>query len=157
MFSCSDSSEKRCLKSALYRSVSDFQWPIVYTPGSYRCFSVDWLIDWLETLLQFKLLFLVFTEYNLSVLGLEKLHPFDAGKWGKVYEKLESEFFSVRFGCLIDWLIDWWLIVRAIGWLSFSMPISRPFISFLLNSFQRMEWSVRKQWLPRTKPRKTIF
>ncbi|OQV18385.1 Histone deacetylase 11 [Hypsibius exemplaris] len=57
----SDSSERRCMKSNLYRTVEDHQWPIVYSP-----------------------------EYNLSVLGLEKLHPFDAGKWGKVFNKLEA-------------------------------------------------------------------
>ncbi|GAV09043.1 hypothetical protein RvY_18644-2 [Ramazzottius varieornatus] len=54
--------DERCAKSQLYRQVEEHKWPIVYSP-----------------------------EYNLSVLGLEKLHPFDAGKWGKVYHKLVAE------------------------------------------------------------------
>jgi hypothetical protein len=29
-------------------------------------------------------------EYNIGFLGLEKLHPFDAGKWGKIYEFLKG-------------------------------------------------------------------
>jgi hypothetical protein len=29
-------------------------------------------------------------EYNISFLGLEKLHPFDAGKWGRVHEFLKG-------------------------------------------------------------------
>lgn len=45
----------------LYVGITDTQWPIVYTP-----------------------------EYNIGFLGLEKLHPFDAGKWGKVYEFLKG-------------------------------------------------------------------
>jgi hypothetical protein len=57
----SDTCEGKCLKTSLYRVVEEYQWPIVYCP-----------------------------EYNVSVLGLEKLHPFDAGKWGKVYHKLEG-------------------------------------------------------------------
>ena len=27
-------------------------------------------------------------EYNVSFLGLEKLHPFDAAKWGNIYQVL---------------------------------------------------------------------
>lgn len=45
----------------LYIKITDVQWPIVYTP-----------------------------EYNIGFLGLEKLHPFDAGKWGKVFEFLKE-------------------------------------------------------------------
>lgn len=30
-------------------------------------------------------------DYNISFLGLEKLHPFDAGKWGKVIHFLRGE------------------------------------------------------------------
>ena len=45
----------------LYVGITDRQWPIVYTP-----------------------------EYNIGFLGLEKLHPFDAGKWGKIYEFLKG-------------------------------------------------------------------
>ncbi|KPP63760.1 Histone deacetylase 11-like [Scleropages formosus] len=32
-------------------------------------------------------------EYNITFLGLEKLHPFDAGKWGKVVHFLKEEQF----------------------------------------------------------------
>ncbi|KAM8930749.1 histone deacetylase 11 [Pelodytes ibericus] len=31
------------------------------------------------------------TDYNITFLGLEKLHPFDAGKWGKVIGFLQDE------------------------------------------------------------------
>ncbi|KAF7650098.1 hypothetical protein LDENG_00131260 [Lucifuga dentata] len=30
-------------------------------------------------------------DYNITFMGLEKLHPFDAGKWGKVIHFLEGE------------------------------------------------------------------
>lgn len=30
-------------------------------------------------------------EYNLGFLGLEKLHPFDSGKWGKIFNILKAE------------------------------------------------------------------
>ncbi|TRY91510.1 hypothetical protein DNTS_029478 [Danionella cerebrum] len=30
-------------------------------------------------------------EYNITFMGLEKLHPFDAGKWGKVIRFLKEE------------------------------------------------------------------
>jgi len=55
----------------LYRSVDDIQWPIVYSP-----------------------------EYNISFLGMEKLHPFDAGKWGHIYDFLKgvtTEIFVKKF------------------------------------------------------------
>lgn len=29
-------------------------------------------------------------RYNITFLGLEKLHPFDAGKWGKVINFLKG-------------------------------------------------------------------
>ncbi|CAN7988942.1 unnamed protein product, partial [Ixodes hexagonus] len=29
-------------------------------------------------------------EYNISFYGLEKIHPFDAGKWGKIFDILMS-------------------------------------------------------------------
>ncbi|XP_016088119.1 histone deacetylase 11 isoform X2 [Sinocyclocheilus grahami] len=32
-------------------------------------------------------------EYNITFMGLEKLHPFDAGKWGKVIRFLNEEQF----------------------------------------------------------------
>uniref|UniRef100_A0A9J8CVQ4 Histone deacetylase 11 n=1 Tax=Cyprinus carpio carpio TaxID=630221 RepID=A0A9J8CVQ4_CYPCA len=32
-------------------------------------------------------------EYNITFMGLEKLHPFDAGKWGKVIRFLKEEQF----------------------------------------------------------------
>uniref|UniRef100_A0A8C6G1B2 Histone deacetylase 11 n=1 Tax=Moschus moschiferus TaxID=68415 RepID=A0A8C6G1B2_MOSMO len=46
----------------LYQPVPDSRWPIVYSP-----------------------------RYNITFLGLEKLHPFDAGKWGKVISFLKEE------------------------------------------------------------------
>ncbi|XP_060036322.1 histone deacetylase 11 isoform X1 [Erinaceus europaeus] len=48
--------------SHLYQHVSEARWPIVYSP-----------------------------RYNITFLGLEKLHPFDAGKWGKVIGFLKEE------------------------------------------------------------------
>lgn len=30
-------------------------------------------------------------DYNITFMGLEKLHPFDAGKWGKVIHFLKGE------------------------------------------------------------------
>jgi len=47
--------------TGLYVPVRPTQWPIVYRP-----------------------------EYNIGFLGLEKLHPFDAGKWGRVFEFLKG-------------------------------------------------------------------
>ncbi|XP_056130557.1 histone deacetylase 11 isoform X1 [Lampris incognitus] len=32
-------------------------------------------------------------DYNITFMGLEKLHPFDAGKWGKVIHYLKEEQF----------------------------------------------------------------
>lgn len=49
----------------LYESASKIrpdQWPIVYSPA-----------------------------YNIGFLGFEKMHPFDSGKWGKVYQFLIGE------------------------------------------------------------------
>lgn len=43
----------------LYMKVDESKWPIIYSPA-----------------------------YNISFLGLEKVHPFDAGKWGRVFELL---------------------------------------------------------------------
>jgi histone deacetylase 11 len=37
------------------------QWPVVYRP-----------------------------EYNVRFLGLEKIHPFDAGKWGNIFKLLKT-------------------------------------------------------------------
>uniref|UniRef100_A0A8C1ZP54 Uncharacterized protein n=1 Tax=Cyprinus carpio TaxID=7962 RepID=A0A8C1ZP54_CYPCA len=34
-------------------------------------------------------------EYNITFMGLEKLHPFDAGKWGKVIHFLKVSAVSV--------------------------------------------------------------
>ncbi|XP_027692895.1 histone deacetylase 11 [Vombatus ursinus] len=48
----------------LYEEVSKTCWPIIYSP-----------------------------RYNITFLGLEKLHPFDAGKWGKVINFLKEENF----------------------------------------------------------------
>lgn len=30
-------------------------------------------------------------NYNITFMGLEKLHPFDAGKWGKVITFLKGK------------------------------------------------------------------
>ena len=41
--------------------------------------------------------------YNIGFLGMEKIHPFDSAKWGKVYANLVGERYSVFFcveGCL---------------------------------------------------------
>ncbi|XP_006870575.1 PREDICTED: histone deacetylase 11 [Chrysochloris asiatica] len=48
--------------SQLYQPVPETCWPIVYSP-----------------------------RYNITFMGLEKLHPFDAGKWGKVVNFLKEE------------------------------------------------------------------
>lgn len=45
----------------LYQHVPESRWPIVYSP-----------------------------RYNITFMGLEKLHPFDAGKWGKVISFLKG-------------------------------------------------------------------
>ena len=29
-------------------------------------------------------------DYNIGFLGLERLHPFDSGKWGKVFQFLKG-------------------------------------------------------------------
>ena len=31
------------------------------------------------------------SAYNIGFLGMEKIHPFDSGKWGKVYQSLVGE------------------------------------------------------------------
>ena len=28
------------------------------------------------------------SNYNISFMGMEKLHPFDAGKWGRIHQFL---------------------------------------------------------------------
>lgn len=38
------------------------QWPIIYSP-----------------------------VYNIGFMGMEKIHPFDSAKWGKVYKNLVGE------------------------------------------------------------------
>uniref|UniRef100_A0A8C8S6Z3 Histone deacetylase 11 n=1 Tax=Pelusios castaneus TaxID=367368 RepID=A0A8C8S6Z3_9SAUR len=49
-------------RTELYHDVPRTCWPIVYSP-----------------------------DYNITFMGLEKLHPFDAGKWGKVINFLKEE------------------------------------------------------------------
>ncbi|XP_048345962.1 LOW QUALITY PROTEIN: histone deacetylase 11 [Sphaerodactylus townsendi] len=49
-------------KTELYHDIPPTCWPIVYSP-----------------------------DYNITFMGLEKLHPFDAGKWGKVVNFLKEE------------------------------------------------------------------
>lgn len=53
--------QKENHETRLYQDIKPTQWPIIYSP-----------------------------EYNIGFLGLEKLHPFDAGKWGKVYNFLKD-------------------------------------------------------------------
>ncbi|XP_062608277.1 histone deacetylase 11-like isoform X1 [Saccostrea cucullata] len=53
--------QKENHETRLYQDIKSTQWPIIYSP-----------------------------EYNIGFLGLEKLHPFDAGKWGKVYNFLKD-------------------------------------------------------------------
>ncbi|KAM4721756.1 histone deacetylase 11 [Rhinophrynus dorsalis] len=48
--------------SRLYQDVPATHWPIVYS-----------------------------ADYNITFIGLEKLHPFDSGKWGKVINFLKEE------------------------------------------------------------------
>uniref|UniRef100_A0A2D4IK82 Histone deacetylase 11 n=2 Tax=Micrurus lemniscatus lemniscatus TaxID=129467 RepID=A0A2D4IK82_MICLE len=48
-------------RTELYQDTPSTCWPIVYSP-----------------------------DYNISFLGLEKLHPFDAGKWGKIINFLKE-------------------------------------------------------------------
>ena len=31
------------------------------------------------------------SNYNIGFLGLEKVHPFDSGKWGKIYTFLKGK------------------------------------------------------------------
>ena len=45
----------------LYVETNANQWPIVYSD-----------------------------DYNIGFLGLERLHPFDSGKWGKVFHYLKG-------------------------------------------------------------------
>ncbi|CAH0559964.1 unnamed protein product [Brassicogethes aeneus] len=48
------------MQTNLYKNIENDQWPIVYTK-----------------------------KYNVYFLGLEKLHPFDAKKWGNIFKVLE--------------------------------------------------------------------
>lgn len=45
----------------LYVEAKTNQWPIVYSD-----------------------------DYNIGFMGLERLHPFDSGKWGKVFQYLKG-------------------------------------------------------------------
>lgn len=40
-------------------------------------------------------------DYNITFMGLEKLHPFDAGKWGKVIHFLKEEQF-ITDGSIVE-------------------------------------------------------
>ncbi|XP_041815902.1 histone deacetylase 11 isoform X2 [Chelmon rostratus] len=40
-------------------------------------------------------------DYNITFMGLEKLHPFDAGKWGKVIHFLKEEKF-ITDGSIVE-------------------------------------------------------
>ncbi|XP_060604311.1 histone deacetylase 11-like, partial [Ruditapes philippinarum] len=57
-----ESKQDNDMNTSLFVKVLPKQWPIVYCP-----------------------------EYNIGFLGLERLHPFDAGKWGKVYGFLKAD------------------------------------------------------------------
>lgn len=50
------------MKTSLYFEVSADKWPIVYAD-----------------------------IYNIGFMGMEKLHPFDSGKWGRVYNFLRGK------------------------------------------------------------------
>uniref|UniRef100_A0A8C4W1L1 Histone deacetylase 11 n=1 Tax=Gopherus evgoodei TaxID=1825980 RepID=A0A8C4W1L1_9SAUR len=52
-------------RTELYHEVPPTCWPIVYSP-----------------------------DYNITFMGLEKLHPFDAGKWGKVINFLKGNIMT---------------------------------------------------------------
>lgn len=52
--------------------LSDNQWPIVYAD-----------------------------EYNISFGGLERIHPFDSGKWGKIYKQLKGTYLCVLAGMIV--------------------------------------------------------
>ncbi|XP_074645046.1 histone deacetylase 11-like isoform X2 [Tubulanus polymorphus] len=54
-------SNSSSLGTQLWNNVESWKWPIIYC-----------------------------MEYNIGFLGLEKLHPFDAGKWGKVHAFLKE-------------------------------------------------------------------
>ncbi|KAF5275543.1 hypothetical protein FQR65_LT04146 [Abscondita terminalis] len=49
------------METKLYINITDKQWPIIYRP-----------------------------EYNVHFFGLEKLHPFDAKKWGSIFQFLKK-------------------------------------------------------------------
>nr|BAW19565.1 histone deacetylase 11 [Gnatocerus cornutus] len=49
------------MRTTLYQEIRSDQWPIVYRP-----------------------------EYNVRFVGLERLHPFDAGKWGHIFKYIKS-------------------------------------------------------------------
>jgi histone deacetylase 11 len=49
------------METSLYLDITPEQWPVVYRP-----------------------------EYNVRFLGLEKIHPFDAGKWGNIFKLLKT-------------------------------------------------------------------
>ncbi|XP_071984238.1 histone deacetylase 11 isoform X2 [Engystomops pustulosus] len=49
-------------ETQLYEDIPTSRWPIVYS-----------------------------TDYNITFIGLEKLHPFDSGKWGKIINFLRDE------------------------------------------------------------------
>uniref|UniRef100_A0A8C3YMS7 Histone deacetylase 11 n=1 Tax=Catagonus wagneri TaxID=51154 RepID=A0A8C3YMS7_9CETA len=58
----------------LYQHVPETRWPIVYSP-----------------------------RYNITFMGLEKLHPFDAGKWGKVISFLKE---AIRRKVELEWATE---------------------------------------------------
>ena len=53
----------------LYEKAKSSKWPIVYSEA-----------------------------YNIGFLGLEKVHPFDSGKWGKIFEFLKGTLYARKGG-----------------------------------------------------------
>ncbi|XP_029635167.1 histone deacetylase 11 isoform X1 [Octopus sinensis] len=59
-----DETQRRINNSKLFIEIPDYKWPIIYS-----------------------------SHYNISFMYFEKLHPFDAGKWGKIHKFLKDEKF----------------------------------------------------------------
>ena len=134
-------------RSAAWRARCIAAFPIFSGPLCTRqvrtvvSWLIDWLIDWFETLLQFKLLFLVLQNIICQCLDWRNYIPLmqENGAKCMINWKVSSSVSDSVVWLInssshqsIDWLIDDCLIVRAIGWLSFSMPVSRPFVILLL-------------------------
>ncbi|KAH9761560.1 Histone deacetylase 2 [Citrus sinensis] len=62
----------RILSSKLYFDIPIFKLPLIYSP-----------------------------DYDISFLGIEKLHPFDSSKWGRICQFLSSEGFLDK-NCIVE-------------------------------------------------------